>query len=275
MTDLQKTIPLISIPISSIPYFREIIASLIIIGVGYLLNRFVIQKSVIKFGDKLQLDSQRFKLLRKISSIFFWIIIVFIILGVFGLDEFLWGLLAAVGFSGIVVGMATRDIVSDIVTGVILFIYRPFMIGDPVEIGDIGGEVLDIGISGVKVKSWSGETVIIPLSKIRTSIIKNFSIDRRRATITFHVDYSSNFTETLKICMEVLDKIPEVMKDPKPIIRIDDLTEQSVKILMLIWFPIDVYWSGYTDVKRKLADAFESKGLKSPVLKIEEKTQES
>ncbi len=149
------------------------------------------------------------------------------------------------------------------------------MVGDPVEIGDIEGEVLDIGISGVKVKSWSGETVIIPLSKIRTSIIKNFSIEKRRATIIFYVDYSSNFTETLKICREVLDQIPELMKDPKPIIRVDDLTEQSVKILMLIWFPIDVYWSSYTEVKRKLADAFESKGLKSPVIKMEEKTKES
>ncbi len=155
-----------------------------------------------------------------------------------------------------------------------MYVYRPFKIGDAVAIDNIWGKIADMGVGGVKIKAWSGEHVIIPNSKVRTSIIKNFSIDSRRATVNFYVDFTSDFNKTLKICKKVLDNIPEVMKNPEPIIRVDDFTEKSVKVLMLIWFPIDDFWSGYAKVQKSLADEFEKAGLKVPVIRREEKVRE-
>lgn len=119
------------------------------------------------------------------------------------------------------------------------------------------------------MRAWSGEQVIIPNSKVRTSIIKNFTIDSRRATINFYIDYTSNFTKTLTICKSIVENIPETMKNPKPVIRVDDFTETSVKILLLVWFPINDFWSGYTKVKKSLANEFEKMGLKAPVVRTE------
>jgi small conductance mechanosensitive channel len=241
-----------------------------VIVIGYLINRLIIQKYIDKFGKNIDLDVNQVKPLKKLTSYLLWISVLFIVLGIFGLTDFLWGMFAAVGFAGIVIGMATRDIISDMLTGVLLYIYRPIKIGDSVAIGDIWGKVTDIGIAGVKIKAWSGELVIIPNSHIRTSIIRNFSIDARRATITFFVDFTLNFSKTLNVCKSVLDGIPEVMKNPEPVIRIDDFTERSVKILILVWFSIDDFWSGYAKIQKELADEFKKMGLKIPKIKIEE-----
>jgi len=252
----------------------ETVISVIIILLGIFINRFIVQKSIDKFGERTKLDIQHTKPLKKVASVILWSIIIFIILGIFRLSNVLWGMFAVAGFAGIVVGMATRDVIGDILTGSLLYIYRPFEIGDSIAIDDIWGEVKDIGVGGVKIKAWSGEIVVIPNSKIRTSIVRNFSIDSRRATITFYVDYNSDFNEALKICKKALDGTPELLHEPAPVIRVDDFTEKSVKILILAWFPIDEFWNGYAKVKKSLAVAFRSRGLKIPVMRLEKRNEE-
>ncbi len=255
-------------------YLLRILISGIIFVIGFFINKYVIQKSIDRFGERSELDIQHIKPLKKVVSFIFYIILLFIILGIFGLFGILWGLFAAAGFAGIVVGMATRDVIGDILTGFLLYVYRPFKIGDSVAIGDIWGLVKDIGIGCVKIKAWSGELVVIPNSVIRTSIVRNFTIDSRRATITFFVDFTSNFNITLEICKKTLDKIPEVMKDPAPVIRVDDFTEKSVKILILVWFSIDEFWDGFAKVQKELADSFKKNGLRIPIIRKEERNWE-
>ena len=257
-----------------VPYLIETVISAIVIIIGFTVNRLIIQKSIDKLSEKRGLDIQHIVPLRRFASLILWLIISLILLGIFGLTDVLWGIFAAAGFTGIVIGMATRDVVSDILTGMLLHFYRPFKIGDAVAIGDIGGKVQDIGAGGVKIKAWSGEIVIIPNSMMRTSIVRNYSIDSRRATMIFYVDYTSDFNRTLKICKKTLDETPGVMKDPTPTIRVDDFTEKSVKILILVWFPMDKFWNGYAQVKKGLAEEFKRSGLKVPVIKWEERPQE-
>ena len=272
--NLTKEIALNIAAFQTVPYLIEAVISAIVIIIGFTMNRFIIQKSIDKLSEKRGLDIQHIKPLRRFASLILWLIISFIILGVFGLTNVLWGIFAAAGFAGIVIGMATRDVVSDILTGILLHFYRPFKIGDSVAIGDIWGKVQDIGAGGVKIKAGSGEIVIIPNSKMRTAIVRNYSIDSRRATMNFYVDYTSDFNRTLKICKKTLDGIPEVMKDPKPAIRVDDFTEKSVKILILVWFPIDKFWNGCAEVKKSFAEEFKRSGLKVPVIRWEERSQE-
>lgn len=270
MVELIDIIALAHKVLSSTPYLFEIMISAIIIVIGYVVNRFFIQKSIDEFSDKADLDVHHRTPLKRFFSVILWLIVLFIILGVFGLEDILWGAFAAAGFAGIVIGMAIRDVVGDMLTGLLLYVYRPFKIGDSVMISDIDGTIKDIGMGGVRIKAWSGEIVTIPNSKIRTSIIKNYSIDVRRASINLYVDYNSDFNKAIEICYRVLNDVPEVMKDPKPIIGIDDFKEQYVKISILVWFSIDEFLNGCNKVKKLLAEEFNKKDLKAPVIRTKE-----
>lgn len=270
MVDFNDTIISAFAIINTTPYLIETILSAIIIVIGYLINRFFVQKSIDEFSDRADLDIHHRTPLKRFFSIILWLIVIFIILGVFGLEDILWGAFAAVGFAGIVIGMATRDVVSDMLTGLLLYVYRPFKIGDSVMISDIGGTIKDIEIGGVRIKAWSGEIVTIPNSKVRTSIIKNYSIDVRRASIDLYVDYNSDFNKAIEICYRVLDNVPEALKDPKSIISIDDFKEQYVKISILVWFSIDEFSKGCNKLKKLLAEEFNSKDLKAPVIRTKE-----
>ncbi|MFW6117017.1 MAG: mechanosensitive ion channel family protein [Thermoproteota archaeon] len=253
--------------IQQIPYFTELVLSAITIIVAYLANKIIIHKIVGQIAHKTKMEEQYVKLISWISSIVIGVVVILALLGIFGLTEVFWGILAGAGFLGIVIGMAVKDLASDVFTGLQLYVYQPFMIGDPVEIGDIGGEVVDIDLRGVTLKAWNGETVIIPNSKVRNSVIKNYDIERRRLTMSLYLDYGSDVDKALEVCQKVLDDIPGVMQDPEPEIRVDDFNKESVILLLMVWFPNDQFWDGYAEIKRRLAKEFQKEGLKIPIMR--------
>jgi len=244
------------------------VLSLVVIISAYLINKLLIKRAVNRFAKRAGLEDKYVKPVKSLGSLLIFAVTVILILWIFEIREAFFGLLAATGFAGIVIGMATRDIISDFLTGVLLLVYRPFEIGDAVTIGDNGGQVRDISIRGVTLRAWSGEIVVIPNSLVRTSIIKNFSVDKRRCDISILIDYDSDFTKALKICKRALEQTPEALKDPTPTLRVDDFKERYMEILILVWFPNEKFWEGYTKVKRKIAEGFRKQELKPPKLRV-------
>ncbi|NIR16153.1 MAG: mechanosensitive ion channel family protein, partial [Desulfobacterales bacterium] len=67
----------------------------------------------------------------------------------------------------------------------------------------------------------------------------------------------------------------ETLEEPTPTIRVDDFQEKYIKILILVWFPNEKYWDGYTEVKRKIAEAFRKEELEPPQLRVSTAGQKS
>ncbi len=251
----------------------QLITSVVIVIGAYLFNRFFFKRTVKRFAKRTGLEDKYVKPIRNFGSLIIFVIAGILILWVFQIREAFLGVLTATGFAGIVIGLAARDVLSDLLVGTLLYIYRPFEIGDGVVIGDVGGRVEDISIRGVTLKAWSGEVVVVPNSVVRTSIVKNFSVDRRRCDISIFIDYESDFVKALRACKEAVEETTEVLKDPAPTIRVDDFQERYMKILMLIWLPSDKYWDAYTEVKRRIAEGFKAKKLKPVRLKVSTQTE--
>ncbi len=264
LLDLLQTQVLIQLTLSAI----------IVVG-AYLVNRFVFQRAVNRFARRMGLEKKHINPIRNLASLLVFVTVAVLILWVFQIREAFFGILAATGFAGIVIGLATRDIISDLLVGILLLIYQPFEIGDAVSIGDVGGEVRDISLRGVTLNAWSGETIVIPNSMVRASIVKNYAVDKRRCDISFFVDYASDFAKALEVCKKVLKETPEALEEPTPTIRVDDFQEKYIKILILVWFPNEKYWDGYTEVKRKIAEAFRKEELEPPQLRVSTAGQKS
>lgn len=250
------------------PLIVQLVTAAIVIIGAYIFYRFVFKRALSRFAKTAGLEEKYVKPIRNLGSIIIFVIVAILLLWVFEIREAFFGLLTGAGFAGIVVGLAVRDVASDLFTGMLLHIYRPFEIGDGVLIGDVGGQVKDIGMKGVTLKAWSGEIIVVPNSVVRTSIVKNFTVDQRRCDITLFLDYDSDFLKALKVCKKAIEETSETLKEPAPIIRVDDFQERYMKILILVWFQTTAYWDGYTKVKKRIAEGFRSQQLKPPKLKV-------
>ncbi|MBE0478693.1 mechanosensitive ion channel family protein [Candidatus Aerophobetes bacterium] len=220
----------------------RIIYSVITVVAAWAIKRWVADELINKFTIKLKVEPHTATPIKKIFAVVIYLIAFFLLLGVWGLQGTLTGVLAGAGIAGIVIGLAIRDIASDLLAGIILFFDHPFKIGDAIVLGDVGGQVLDIGLRSTKIKTWDGVFVTLPNNKVYSGIVKNYTkYDRRRLEIVVGVDYDSNLDTVQEAITRALNRedVP-ILKDPAPIVALENLSASSIDFKVLFWYSYDV-----------------------------------
>ncbi len=93
-------------------------------------------------------------------------------------------LVTSLGIGGIAVGLAVQNILKDLFSSLSIFMDKPFLVGDYIVVGDIGGTVQNIGLKSTRIKTLLGEEVIFSNSNILDSQIHNFRKLERRMVVT-------------------------------------------------------------------------------------------
>ena len=122
-----------------------------------------------------------------LSRLYYYSVLVFgaiTALGTAGLD--VRALVAGLGLTGFALGFALKDVLSNFVAGVMLLAYRPFHIGDLIEMGEFAGRIESIRIRDTLVRADDGRLIIIPNTKLITEVVVNHSDARRAAGATIH-----------------------------------------------------------------------------------------
>jgi len=135
-------------------------------------------------------------------------------------------LLAGAGIAGIAVGLAAKELLADILSGVFLITDRPLRVGDRVKIESIGrhwggwGDVVDIGLRRTRIRNTDGVVVNYPNSVLCNSIITNFSFEEHpvRVRIRFQVGYDADLDLTRKVALEAIHSVPKVLPDSATIV---------------------------------------------------------
>lgn len=226
-----------------------------------------------KVLSKITSEKKYFKPLKNIILLLDSIVIVLIILAVWGFKGTVTGLLASAGFSGIVIGFALRDIISNFLGGLILIFDPKFNVGDIIEISGISGRIDNISFRTTTIISWDGELVIIPNAKIIKEVIKNKSLykPKVRIRIPLGVSYESDLQKAIKIVQEIVKETKEVEKDPAPQIVFDKFGDFSVNFEIRFW--VDMEKVNIPEVKTKISleikKRFSEEGIEIPYPKIE------
>lgn len=109
-----------------------------------------------------------------LSRVYYYGVLVFGVvtaLGTAGVE--VGALVAGLGLTGFALGFALKDVLSNFVSGIMLLAYRPFHIGDVIEMGDFLGTIETIRIRDTLVRTSDGRLVIIPNTKLITEVVVN------------------------------------------------------------------------------------------------------
>ncbi|MBN1550719.1 mechanosensitive ion channel family protein [bacterium] len=101
------------------------------------------------------------------------VLAIIIILSNSGYD--IMSLLAGFGIGGLAIALAAQDAVKNLIAGIILLIDKPFKINDWIEIADLSGHVVDIGLRSTKLHSDKNTLLIFPNSMLLDSVVKNYT----------------------------------------------------------------------------------------------------
>lgn len=174
----------------------------------------------------------------------------------------LLGMLAA---AGLAIGLALKDSLSNFASGVMIVIFRPFKLGDFVELAGVSGKVEEIKIFNTFIVTGDNKLVIIPNGQITSdSIINHSAKSERRVDIPMGVGYDDDLKKARSIMMEVMQQHPLILENPAPSILMKELADSSVNFSVRPWVKTADYWTVYSEMLEQFKEGLETAGCNIP-----------
>ena len=170
------------------------ITIVVAVAVALIVDRLLIGRAVkattrMDTGELSREARTRLRLIRRLLFLAIILIGVALALSQFtSIKRFATGILASTAVLGIIIGFAGRQVIANLVSGVLIAITQPIRIGDLVSIGDeVHGRVTDIALTYTRVDAGDGSLVVVPNEKVATDVVVNHSAGNDAAPITVDV----------------------------------------------------------------------------------------
>lgn len=261
MTDIEyilgKDIPVIG----TTP--ANIIVAIVVAIVGYFVIEFALnmmKQSMVQAKLRPILIDFTARILRLLLLVF----LLGTVLGIVGLNIGP----ALISFSvvgGFVLGFALADTLSNVASGFMIAITKPFKKDEYVSIGGNEGKVQSVGISLTELNSPDNKRIIIPNKQVWGGAIINYTRNLiRRVDIIVGVSYHSDLNKVIKTTMEILTKDSRILSDPAPMVAVKEMADSSVNLVVRPWVNTADYWNVYWDLQKGIKEAYDAAGIEIP-----------
>ena len=174
-------------------------------------------------------------------------------------------IIAALGAASVAVGLALKDSMSNVASGVLIIINKLFHVGDYLEVEDLQGTVSKIEMMNTTLTTIDNKTIVIPNSTLTsTSIINYTSQETRRLDLSYGVGYESNLMEVKNLVRELVEKNPKIHTDPAPVIAVGELQSSCIQIIIKAWCDCDDYWPLYYEMQESVKLLFDAHHISIP-----------
>lgn len=193
----------------------NLIAALILLVIFYVIGR------MLSYGVRRTLARRGRPALANVgSAMMHWafMILGFLLAATIVLPSLKPGdLLAGMGIGSVAIGFAFKDILQNMLSGILILLRQPFRIGDQVIVGDFEGTVEDIETRATYIKTYDGRRVVIPNSNIYTgSFVVNTAFDHRRSQYDIGIGCSDDWEKAMALMTRAAAGCQGVLADPAP-----------------------------------------------------------
>jgi small-conductance mechanosensitive channel len=193
----------------------------------------------------------------------------FAALATLGLD--LTRLTVLVSAFGLGLGFGMQQIINNFVSGLILLFERPVQVGDLVEMKELNGEVLRIGIRSSQIRTAEGAEVIIPNSDLIQNRVTNWTLSdrRRRVSLGIGVAYGTAAQRVLALLLDVVRHDPRVMTVPPPEALFTGFGASALEFQLRFWTEDSGWMRLKSDIGVAIQDALREARIGMPVTPVE------
>lgn len=174
-------------------------------------------------------------------------------------------LLAVLGAAGLAVGLALKDSLSNIASGVMLIVLRPFRAGDAVHIAGQDGIVESVRIFQTVLRAFENHDIILPNSQITTAPIINYTArNQRRIDVPVGVGYGDDIRRVRDVLLGIAKANPQVLDDPATDVLVTGLGDSSVNLLLRAWVATPDFVTTRSDLTEAIHRDFGQAGVSIP-----------
>ncbi len=239
------------------------IAALVIFGVFYI-GWLIIRLFLKAFLHRTNLDKTSQAFLRTLLKYTILLTGLFNALASMNVDTA--GLLASLGIAGITIGFAARDAFSNLISGMLIYLDRPFVIGDLIEIGDFYGKVAEITLRSTRIITSDGKMLAVPNAEIINKTVTSYTnFPNLRLDIKVTIGVREDIEKVRQIMLGVIQGDPDYMDDPPARVIVTQLNDYNVAIEFQAWIQDErKHVEKRTELREKVFNALNKARVEMP-----------
>ena len=224
-------------------------AMLLTIGIGYFFYWLAEIPSMwlgqIAGRTESKMDDMMVPILRKSLRVTVVVLVMVQIAQILS-DKPITSIIAGLGIGGLALALAAQDSVKNFFGSVVLFIDKPFEVGDRVVIDGHDGPVEEVGLRSTKIRTLDGHLVTVPNGELANKTIQNIGKRpniKRTANITITYDTPpEKIDRAVNILKELLENHEGMHADFPPRVFFNELNADSLNIMVMYWYHPPNYW---------------------------------
>ncbi|MEO1012307.1 MAG: mechanosensitive ion channel family protein [Bacteroidota bacterium] len=239
-------------------YVPRIALAAVLLVLGWLLIK-RLQKILHNAIERSHIDNEASSFLQSIVGIALKFVLLMVIVPVLGLElSALVGILAAIGFA---IGLALQGFLGNFASGLTIVFFKPYRVGDWVEISEMFGKVKAIQIFNTILTTPGDKTLVIPNGQVTDNIITNFSTEGRiRLELIVPMGYEQDFPKVKGVIETALASVNHIlMEEPKAHIGIESYDTHYINLTVRPYIAPDDFWEATflvnQAIKRELSKA--------------------
>ena len=173
--------------------------------------------------------------------------------------------IAVLGAAGLAVGLALQGSLANFAGGVLILIFKPYVVGDLIEAQGHLGVVKEVQIFNTILLSPTNRRVIIPNGAMSNGSVENFSAEGTlRVDLTIGISYAADVPKAKQVLIKMMQDNPQVLQDPVPMAAVAELADSSVNLAVRPWCKVADYWDVYFETTEMAKVVLEENGISIP-----------
>jgi small conductance mechanosensitive channel len=244
-------------------YGLSVVGAIVILIVGWILAGWISGVVRRRVEKSTHLDKTLGHFLGDVVRYAILAFTVIAVLARFGVQTA--SLIAVFGAMGLAIGLAMQGTLSNVASGVMIMVFRPFKVDDYIDAGGTAGTVMNINLFITELATADNVKIIVPNKELWDRPLTNYSVyGTRRLDVPVGIAYGDDIQAGMDALKEVMAADSRVLRDPEPITFVDSLGDNSVNLSARMWVSRTDYWQVKWDMTRGMKEAVEAAGLSIP-----------
>ena len=240
----------------------ELLAACLIAAIGYMICRWI-RRVIFNVLTQSSVESSAVTFITEIAYFFCLTVVAVMVLGTLGFST--TSLSAALGGIGLGIGLALKDKISNVASGIYILIFCPFRVGDYIDAGGYSGTVANIRIMYTELQTTGNQMIIVPNLNMTSSIITNYSyLDTRNVEMNIGVGYDTDLPSCLDLLRKVVTESPYVKNKETLPIYVKALADSSITIYIRAEVARSDYFTAMNALYIAVKEALDGAGIDIP-----------
>ena len=241
----------------------QIIGAIAVLVIGLLLASFLSRAAERALAKSDRFEPTIAAFLSNIIKYALWAVVLVTVLSQFGVET--TSIIAALGGMALAVGLALQGTLSNVASGVMILVQRPFVVGEGIQTNDFTAVVQRIGLFTTELKQFDGLYVMVPNSELWNQQIINLNRNpTRRFELIVGIGYGDSMQQAREVLLGIAEADGRVLDDPAPQAFVASLDDSSVGIGLRVWSATSDYLALSWDLTEAAKAAFDDKGITIP-----------